>query len=125
MNQTFLVMDMGQDMLQLVEMLDNPNLPTFDKDALLDQIVETVCCPTETSQEIASFKQQIMTTDLLYTGPMGITEEIAAVTTQIGLAAHELAADISRHGLLQDNYFNYKFHRNVHDQTIVFSRKDR
>lgn len=125
-----LIVDMGEEMITLCGMLENPNLPMIDKDALFDQLVEIVCCPTEAEQEIAAFKKQIFDSDiLLYWGPVEPDKEtvtnVEKVTAQIGRAAHELSQVIRSHGFVQDNYFNYEFHRNIHDQTLVFSRKER
>lgn len=125
----FLIVDLGPQLMALLRMVRENDMPQMDADAMLDQMVELVFHPGEAEQEIADFKEQIMTTDILYSGPIESTsrtmENIERLASQLGHACHELIFLINRLGLLQDNVFQYKYHRNLDDRSIIFSKTAR
>lgn len=125
----FLILDMGPQMRHLCGLLESPNIPVIDIHALLGQIVEIVCYPKEAQTEIFNFKADIVATDLLYSG-LGEHEpsslrEMDGIISQIELAAYELLTDIKARGFVRNDFFNYRYKNNFHDQTIVFEKADR
>lgn len=129
----FLILDMGPRMVQLCEAINEYKLECFDKNSVLSQIVEAASYLPEASNEASDLRDQIILSDLLYTeigesepgAAQAVVQKIETIADQIGSATRELTADLAFRRLVEDDYFNYKFHRNVHDQTLVFSRVER
>lgn len=129
----YLVLDMGPNMVELCETIDHFKLENLNKDTVLDQIVESVFFIPEVGNEILDLTDSVTSADFLYTetgesdpgAAVVVAKQIMAVAIQIGEAAYELSRDLTRRRLVENDYFNYKFHRNVHDQTLVFSRFER